>query len=345
MAVTKIDYNASEVQFTTGVMETYLRWREMNGPPRGYEIYHPSAFGKCLRLMQYQRYEERGLIKGVHEQFEGRMLRLFENGHHTQARWEKYFTELGVLRGVWKCANPSCAIFDKNGKIIPAPEGKTHHDVISEGKRRTYGKDAKIGVFKPDNCACGSSEFTYHEILVEDKELNFRGHCDLIIDFSRFDVDMFDKEVKDGKLKKFFNPANMPTKPFVADFKTVGVNQYQNKVKKHGPHDYYLVQIQVYMNVLDLYCGMIMYEQKDQFELAFYKVDRDESKWQEIRRQAIKMQELAEENPPKLPPPRPISKSSWDCKSCSYQQVCHKSAVWKDPKLEEKRKSFYGELL
>ena len=42
-----------------------------------------------------------------------------------------------------------------------------------------------------------------------------------------------------------------------------------------------------------------------------------------------------------LPPPRPESKSDYECKYCEYMEICHASPVWDNPKLNEIRLKFY----
>jgi hypothetical protein len=342
----EFSYTPPEVTSIVGLIETYLRWREMNGPDRGYEVYHPSAMGKCLRMMQYQRYEARGLIKGNHEGFPGKMLRLFENGHSMHERWKNYFEHLGVLRGVWACRNPLCRLFHDEGMDM-AP-----HATVGEIRKnpekflpRVYGEDDLQGVFKPERCVCGFSDFRYDEVLVEDKELNFRGHADIILDFSRFDGTLFDESVKDG-LAKFFNARDLPKGIVVVDMKSCGKNSYMNQVQKMGPHKYYQIQLTVYVNVLKCDFGLLWYEEKDQFDTSVFKIEANPGAWEQIRKQALTMQEMANAAKPLLPPPRPISKSSYECKGCAFSKFCHKAGgIWDDPQLEQKRKEFYGDLL
>ena len=347
-----LTYTPPEVSSIVGLVETYLRHREMNGPDRGYEIYHPSAFGKCLRLMQYQRYEARGLIKGEKEQFGGRMLRLFANGHDMHARWASYFEDLGVLRGVWECTNPLCRMFNDAGRIQTGIElndpSAYARNVLADPKKfptRKYGEGELQGCLKPAACKCGHTKLKYHEVLVEDKELNFKGHADMLLDFREFDASRFDDAEKEG-LTMFFDKTKLPKGLIVVDMKTVGTNSYKNTVLKTGAHKYYQVQLTIYVNVLKCDFGLLIYEEKDQFELSTFKIEQNPGAWAQIRRQAIIMQEMVNSDKPLLPPPRPISKSSYDCKDCAFKSYCHRpGGIWDDPDLEQKRKDFYGDLL
>lgn len=356
MSTSQNAYTPPEVTSIIGLIETHIRHREANGPDRGYEIYHPSAFGKCLRLMQYQRFESRGLIKGEGESFGGRMLRLFENGHYMHDRWKRYFEELGVLRGIWVCKNPLCRLFNDQGiidgglyadNIVNTNYTERAAQILANPKQfqpRVYGEEVLQGVFKPKQCVCGCRDFRYDEVLVEDKELNFRGHADVILDFSQFDAKQFDNSKLSG-LNVFFDPKQLPKGLVVVDMKTSGKNAFTNTVMKTGAHKYYQIQLTIYINVLKCDWGMLIYEEKDNFELASFKVEANPDWWQKIRWQAMEMQRMAADPKPKLPPPRPISKSSHDCKDCPFVGKCHASAIWNDPELDRKRKDFYGDLL
>ena len=352
-------YTAPEVQSVVGLIETYLRWKELSGPDRGYEIYHPSAFGKCLRLMQYQRYEARNLIKGDKEQYEGRMLRLFGNGHVMHSRWVKYFEDLGILRGVWECKNPLCRLFSDEGEIEGQQDGEVY-DVIGaiknfpdkdEYKPRRYGEDQLQGTFKPAKCVCGFSQFKYHEVLVQDKELNFKGHCDIILDFRAFKPEMFDATVAKG-LNLFFQTDELPKGLVVVDMKSIGTNQWERKLMKYGAHKYYQIQLTIYVHVLKCDFGILWYEEKNDFNQKAFQVPANDVWWQKIRQQALIMQDMASGPKPLLPPPRPLAKTDMECSgykgngACAYKKFCHKAGgIWDDPQLEQKRKDFYGELL
>ena len=80
MAKNNFVENTPEVSSVMGSVDTFIRWREKNKEQRGYEIYHPSAFGACLRAMQYNRYVAMGFIVCDGDDFDSRILRLFETG-------------------------------------------------------------------------------------------------------------------------------------------------------------------------------------------------------------------------------------------------------------------------
>jgi hypothetical protein len=340
------DKTPVEVASILGVVDTYLRWNNKSGPPRKYDIYHPSAFGKCLRQMQYKRYADAGHIVPIGKEFESRILRLFEKGHNMQSRWERYFTSINILRGLWKCANPLCKDWDDNGNYTGQYSENLANGVKEKYNARMYGLNDKLGCFKPDKCVCGSPRFDYHELSIKEPELNMFGHADLILDFSRFDQDQFD-----GVFKSF-NITNLPSKPIVVDMKTINKNGFESMTTyKGGPHFGYQIQLLIYMHSLGCEYGIILYECKDNSEVAAYRIDRNEEAWEFIKSQANLMNQMAEAedgNGDKLnllPPPRVTKKSSYECKNCEFKKYCHSGAIWKDKDLNNKRKKFYGELL
>ena len=325
-----------EVVNVLNVLNTYLKWNNLNGPPRGYEHYHPSSFGGCLRKVQYQRYADMGLVHPHKEDMDPKTLRIFDTGHSMHARWAGYFEKIGILRGVWECTNPSCWQCDDQGQHLahePSYANTHGHD-----KPRKYGKDNKLGCFKPEKCACGNTNFHYHEITVEDKELNFRGHCDQILDFSKFDPSMFSKG---NPVDVLFRVEDLPKKPIVLDMKSINSFGFKSKLE-HGPSLVYRTQLVIYCNVLDLEYGVLIYENKDDSSTKIYKVDRNPDMWNIIKRQAQHMNDMVPDQ--LVPPPRPLSKDDYECRYCEFQSMCHRAKIWDDPDLLRKRLKFYGVL-
>jgi len=322
-----------------GTVDTYLRWREINGNQRKYSVYHPSALGKCLREMQYKKYADCGYITPIKEELESRIIRLFEKGHNMQSRWERYFTNMGVLRGFWVCANPYCFNYDDHGK----------HNLVWNNpsqKVRRYGENNIIGVFKPDMCICGCEKFYYKEVCATAPELNISGNADFILDFSKFDSSAF------NGVFKSFNEDNLPSNPIVVDMKTINKNGFENLSDFNNPPSLgYQIQLLIYTHLLDCEYGLLIYECKDNSNIKAYKIEKDEKSWNLIQKQAKLMIEMSKITADDgkllclLPPPRPNKKSCWECKNCVFKKRCHKSSIWKDEGLERKRKDFYGHLL
>jgi hypothetical protein len=303
-----------DVSSIIGAVDTIIQKNEVSKSSRGYETYHPSSFGNCLRLMQYLRYADMGLISVNKEIVESRMIRLWDVGHSCQSRWEDYFTQMGVLRGYWKCANENCSTI--------------------------FGQEEKRGIFKPKNCSkCGYKKMYYEEVLACDKELNISGHADMILDFSNFDRSIFNGTSLPFSIDK------LPQKPVVVDMKTCNCKSWSSQVTRIGPHFYYQVQLTIYTNLLDCEFGVLIYEKKDDSSVKAFKIPKREDTWyQEIRRQAKMMNEMISLK--KLPPPRQITKDNYECGRCPFMTCCHKSKVWDDEeKLKEQRRAFYGNLL
>lgn len=339
----------SDVESVIKSSETYMQHKAANSPPRGYEVYHPSAAGKCLRLMQYQRYAERGYIPNSESLHDPNLLRIFDNGHWMHERWTSYFEGIGVLRGYWNCKNPLCGAFNNMGKI--KSNFKEEHfkrllknPKLSKKLRRKFGSDELQGSFKPKECICGSRDFEYEETDVVSKELNFSGHADMILDFSRFKPERF-------SIDKFpFNVEKLPDKPVVVDMKSCNTDKFNN-VAQGSPHFEYLIQLMIYANILDCEYGVLIYENKNNQRLSAFKVPKQPELFEQVSMQVKSMNDMVNvimdngEIGHLLPPPRPMSKDSYECRYCDFKKTCHSSPVWEDPQLNEKRKQFYGDLL
>ncbi len=303
------------------LVDNYLKWKQVNNPDGGkrhFIQYHPSAFGYCLRQMQYQKYEDEGYFKIDHPLHDPTLMRIFENGHYVHERWSKYFEGLGILRGYWRCFNPDCGF--------------------------VHGKDSLIGDFKPEKCVCGWKKFHYEEISVYSKEMNLFGHCDAILDFSQFDPKKFEGiNILEG-ITEF------PQKPVVVDMKSINHFGFQ-EVAGGKPHDYYLIQLVIYANLLDCEFGMLWYENKNNQRTTFFKVEKNEELWVDIQKAAFEMVEMSQvtdDNGDKLlllPPPKHFYKADEKCEKCRYQGMCHSSPIWDNPDLHTIREEFYGKML
>lgn len=305
-----IENSGQQMYLISQLIDQYLLFKQDIPSNRSYKVFHPSAFGKCLRKMQYQKYVSEGFMEEPPNPVEPRMIRIWDTGHTTHDRWADYMEDMGVLRGVWKCANPLCSAL--------------------------FGKQEKIGVFKPTECnECSSSKFNYEEVSIDYPEFNFHGHCDQILDFSNLSEEFTSskrfKSISD--LVKY-----LPDSPIVIDMKTIGKNQW-SKLDK-GAHFYYVVQLTIYLHVLGLDSGIIIYERKDDSETKMFRVSRNEEWWDVIGKQSKLMMSMFEKKT--LPPPRPLSKNDFDCKYCEFSSICHSSSIWQSERLEELRKKFYS---
>lgn len=331
-------YVTPEIASLMGLLDTFLRHRAVAAKKdREYYHYHPSEWGECLRKQQYKHFVQLGYIKVEIVPEGGQQARLFDKGHNMHHRWQDwYFAEMGILRGRWKCQNPMCFAFDNSGKNCYDSLTAEQIAEMWSGKSRVHGLDDKLGSFRPEACVCGCKKFAYLELPVHSDEMNFHGHCDIVLDFSRFDPKRYDG------VRKTFNIETFPKRPIVVDMKTINDWQFKNNLMKTGAYKKHIIQLTSYIHLLDCEYGVLIYENKNDSTAVPFKVERDDELFNTIKQQAQMMIALAEKR--LLPPPRPEEKSDTQCSRCEFASLCHQSPIWKDPKLNEKRKFFYSRL-
>ena len=231
-------------------------------------------------------------------------------------------------------------MFDDDGKLNIQ---ESSQDIIyKERKTRIYGKNEPI--FRPKKCKCGCTDFEYLETAVIAPELNIKGHADLIFNCDNLMEERF-KGVKISYNKDFL-PTNGSR--VVGDMKTIGSKAWANQLKRKGAHKDYLIQLTIYTHILGCDYGIIMYENKDNSELMWFHVPRNDRWWEIVQFQAKKMIEMAKPDnngKVKLPPPKYATKKAYACTYCEFKNLCHKSIVWDNPGLEQNRREFYKELL
>jgi len=236
-------YTPQEITSLMNLIDTFIRWEVSNNRGnRSYTHYHPSEFGKCLRMQQYKHYAWKGLIDVKYPDADSEKHRLFHKGHNMHDRWSNYFDRIGnVLLGRWKCKNKLCYLFDDDGKM------KSEFSIKSlyKSSSRIYGDDAPI--FKPKKCCCGCSSFKYLETYVREPELNIRGQADLVINCDNLKEERF-KGTRISYNSKFLPSKNSKV---VIDMKTCGSNAWKNQIMAKGPHKDYMVQLTIYTHILD----------------------------------------------------------------------------------------------
>ncbi len=332
------DYTPQEVIALMNLVDTYIRWRIVDDRgDRSYVHYHPSEWGKCLRQQQYKHYAWEGLIKVKYSDPESEKHRLFDKGHNMHARWSNYFDEIGdVLLGKWKCKNILCYMFGDDGRCKSILKDESAL-AFEKNKTRIYGeKDGPI--FKPKKCLCGCSDFEYLETSVSAPEFNIKGHADMVINCKNL------KEERFKGIRITYNSKFLPLKDskVVIDMKTCGSNAWKNQIMAKGPHKDYLIQLTIYVHILDCDYGIIAYENKDNSKMKWFQVPRNDEWWEIVRYQAKTMMEMTKSK--KLPPPK-YSKTCYSCKWCEFRQLCHKSKIWDSSSLEKSRRDFYKSLL
>ena len=223
---------------------------------RRFDIFHPSAWGSCLRKIAYQFYnEKKPFLKRSPSDLDLRIERVFDNGHGMHFRWQEYLTNAKVLRGYWSC--------------------KTCQEM--------YGNKEKLGIFSPlqtDSswkCKCGKNELEYHEVTVcSDSKYNFKGNVDAVIDLRG-------SEFEKG------NDYDV----YVVDFKSMK-DSYFSELKQ--PKHEHVVQTHIYMYILDLKLAIVLYENKDNQQVKEMLVPRDERLIKKIKEEAIWLKKVLRNN-------------------------------------------------
>jgi len=251
---------------------------------RRYDVFHPSAWGQCLRKIAYQHYNEKDkFVQKDEASLDIRVERLYDNGHGMHARWQSYLDNAGVLRGYWKCENPLC------GKV--------------------YGESEPLGIFNPIrtekswSCECGNSKkLKYEEVLVHSAELNFEGHVDAIVDVRGTPYR------RDNKLDLL-----------IVDFKTMNKDEFKTLEKPKNEH---VVQVHIYMWLKDIHGAVVLYEDKNNQALKELYVPRNEAMVNQIKSQAAWLIDVLAQR--KLPHrPEGFTMSAPPCRFCEFANICY----------------------
>ena len=253
---------------------------------RKYDVFHPSAWGICLRKVAYQHYNYLdNFMKKADLGVDLRGERIYDNGNGAHSRWQRCLAGSGVLRGAWKCPNPLC--------------------------NQVHGEEERLGIFNPLQarpgwrCPCGNDKLLdYEEVRVtSDPRYNFDGHVDAIID------------VRNTEYKTGDDDLDL----FVMDFKTMKSDQFVSLAK---PKDEHVVQVNIYMWLLDLKSSVLAYENKDDQSLKEIYVPRDDELIDKIKRQS---EWLVEALRRRKVPMRPdgSSMSRPPCRFCEFVGLCY----------------------
>lgn len=230
------------------LVKPYLVQKALSNSRR-YNIFHPSAWGSCLRKVAYQFYNEQDrFLQRSADDVDTRLELVFDNGHKTHFRWQEYLTNAGVMRGYWRCAQ--CGV--------------------------VYGKDEKMGIKSPlqaDSswkCQCGHQSLEYEETTVQSEpQYNFKGHVDAIVD------------LRDTPWAQ-----NNEYDVFVVDFKTIKDDMFSELTQAKYEH---VVQTNIYMWILGLKLAVVLYENKDNQTVKEMLVPRDDALIEGIKKEALWM--------------------------------------------------------
>lgn len=253
---------------------------------RPYDIFHPSAWGSCLRKIAYQYYNEHHkFLPKSDTDIDFRMERLFDNGHAMHARWRDYLDGAGILRGMWKCGNIRCG--------------------------KTYGGNDPLGVFNPLRqpgwaCSCGNNrKFEYEELsVVSEPQYNFEGHCDAVVDVRGLPT----------------ASGNPDLDLFVVDFKSMKSDYFNELTEAKAEH---VIQVHIYMWVLNLKTAVVIYENKDDQKVKEMFVKRSEPLIEDLKAQSKWLVDVLCHD--KLPNrPAGFTRSEFPCRLCEFKGICFK---------------------
>lgn len=252
---------------------------------RSFDCFHPSAWGSCLRKIAYQYYNSKNkFLSRSTTDIDIRYERIFDNGHGMHHRWQNYLDNSMVLRGYWRCTNPIC--------------------------KKVYGTENKLGIFNPLKtdksfiCCCGNKEtLQYEEIeVVSDKCYNFQGHVDAVIDTTNVNK-------KDDNSREIF----------VIDFKSIKSDYFFDLEQAKWEH---IIQIHIYMWLLDLKFGIVLYENKDTQAIKEMVVPKNESIINEIKAESSWLLNVIKQyRLPEKPSGYTLSKSP--CWFCEFSHFCY----------------------
>lgn len=149
MAVSKTDLKKfldakAKPSRLTGDIERHLLARPVGD--RSYTVLHPSDMIKrdwCKRSSYF-------LLRGhkrIAEKPNLRLQNIFDEGHYIHAKWQKWFQEMGVIHGKFKCQ-----VCDKI----------------------TWGTSPSAC----EHCGAGENKLVYDEVTLIDKDLRIAGHTD-----------------------------------------------------------------------------------------------------------------------------------------------------------------------
>lgn len=276
------DFLGSRPPKVETLVRQYMIDKALNNP-RKYDIFHPSAWGYCLRKIAYQYYNDKDQFLHIRpDEINLRYERIFDNGHGVHERWQRYLAYSKYLRGWWKC--------EKCGKVS--------------------GKDQPLGIFSPYHrgegwqCLCGSSgEPTYEEILVRsDPEYNFAGHVDAVMDLRGSPYE------RGGDYDLF-----------VVDFKTMKDSYFSDVTQAKYEH---AVQVNIYMWLLDINGAVVVYENKDNQQLKEMFVARDDVLIEKIKEEAKWLVDVLRHRklPDR---PAGVSYSQFPFMLCEFRKICY----------------------
>jgi CRISPR/Cas system-associated exonuclease Cas4 (RecB family) len=116
----------------------------------------------------------------------------------------------------------------------------------------------------------------------------------------------------------------------VGEIKTTSSEAFTRRQATMKAPDYHMIQILIYMYVLEADSGFFLYENKNNHELLIIPVYMDEENKQLVEYTLDWMRAARKAWEDRVIPERPFTRKSKECKDCPVSEVC-----WSDDKYGE----------
>ena len=227
--------NVSESSDLEPIYNDWLTGEHVESQFRDYSYYHPSDLGYCIRKSVMMKMGYEGVYYTL-----PRLQRIFENGHGTHARYQEHFSRMGILYGRWECNN--CYHVMGKEELLGIPRPSSCEKCNNPKTKTVYDNNG--------NCIFGPyALFTYQELPVEDKKMGVKGHTDGVV-----------------KIKNGFH---------VVDFKTCSQSGFSEVSISCLPMEAHVYQINIYMHLLGLDRGILLYENRNDLKIKEFLLFKD----------------------------------------------------------------------
>ena len=252
--------------------------------PREAGVWHPSEISttECIRALVYRwlktpKSDDRGIRPQI--------KRLFDVGHSFGDQIQRYFWDMGILLGKWKCIECTHKWLDIDN---PSPR-----KCPNCGTRLWFGHNLK-----------------YLETPIRIDRGNkppVAGHADLFFLDSKSD-----SKKRVGEIKTIKSAERGWTEEMMKD------RDYYQKLSEPLPK--HLAQLNLYQTALGIDEGVILYGNKNDQDMKEFMTKRLDFI---VTRQNIKMEQTERALDQGYLPERIGEKSCGDCKWCDWKTYCH----------------------
>jgi len=120
----------------------------------------------------------------------------------------------------------------------------------------------------------------------------------------------------------------------VGEIKTTNSDSFNRRRASMNPPDYHLIQILIYMYVLQSETGFLLYENKNSHEILIMPVYMDAKNKRLVENTFEWMRMVKKLSGDKILPSRPFKKSSKECKDCPVSAVCWDPEKYQDGDID-----------